>query len=401
MEEHFGALNLSVVSTLPNENQSQEKKWKVAHRLVTPHPLNENDGGASIETVWEICGEQQRVAVYSGPDAVSARTLQISLQLPDYAVAPPDEDDPCLQWTVFAAGDSKQSKKKKPVIVLACLVHPNAVTLWDVYGTGDLPSEGWTVTLPFDCRSILALPDEGLLLQRLETPDDNHTFEASGAADHDFVLQGPPPLWNNSNNHTVLPQVPVPAAVSSTASSGGVASLFTLHHPLEDVLPVSLSDMSRQQQSLFSSQPQAVVTDVLEQVLWVGTAKVLLDNNETNNKRQVSLMVTYHTQQHRHAVWQIRDAPPPPAVVPLFQQLQQKYRIGNVDWDDNHDMMGVAERPLRVSRDEALADALGVSTTSRKTSIGPNPSMTSSRKRQKESLYSPTGGGGVTTNVDV
>ena len=87
-----------------------------------------------------------------------------------------------------------------------------------------------------------------------------------------------PPLstktWNN------LSTTPVP----TTATTSSITSLFTLHHPLEDVLPVTLINDNTKETFLSLLQHQAMpVTDVFEYVLWTGTAE-WLDTSINNNK---------------------------------------------------------------------------------------------------------------------
>jgi len=425
-EGEFAPLRLSVlggtdgtVSPHPKQPESststgEQTKWTVAHRLVTPHPLApHNSGSSSIETVWQVCGTQQRVAVYPGPDGSRRNNAVVhaSFQLPEEAaVAPPNAS--CLQWCVFGDSDDKEDTTTTTTttssgLVLACLVHPNAVTLYDVYGTTttssnknsfQLPTEGWTVSLPFDCRSIHAL-ERGLLLQRLETPEDDEHDD-----NKEFVLQEPPSLWND--NGSSIPPVAMNQQQQPNSSNGGVASLFTLHHPLDDILPVVLDAQQQAADAVFASHPNPV-TDVLEQVLWVGTAewRSRTQSTETKTTTTALLMVTYHTHRRRHAVWHLRAAPPPPAPVPLWEQTRQRYRVPHSnhaalsldDLDGGVVGGGVMEPSSlspswKVSRDEALADALGVVVPTGRTAAATTAAgaPVSSNRRRTSSLFSPT-----------
>ena len=116
------------------------------------------------------------------------------------------------------------------------------------------------------------------------------------------------------------------------------------------------------------------------------------------------LMVTYHTHRRRHAVWHLRAAPPPPAPVPLWEQTRQRYRVPHSDHaalsleDLDGGVGGVMEPSSssmspswRVSRDEALADALGVVVpTSRTAATAATSAPVSSNRRRTSSLFSPT-----------
>lgn len=106
---------------------------------------------------------------------------------------------------------------------------------------------------------------------------------------------------------------------------------------------------------------------------------------------------------HRHAVWAIKNAPPPPETPPLWQQSRQ-WRceddwsttfLGTLDQEDM-EILGVgaandAAAIMSISRDDALADALGVRRTPRKavqdmSSVPPrNLSTVAVRKSRRQS----------------
>lgn len=497
---HAGTSTRGSTSTNTNRKSSSAKPsplWTVHQRLVTSHPMQTRTAAttttngvyeckepiapsASIETVWQVSNNNpsdggggggrrlnQRIAVYSGPNCPS-RTLHVSLQLPDCAVPPSPvlDDDRIIPTTIGSSSLAWANFPEQKHPVLCCLVNRTTLCLWDVYpaassGNDDpskcekqflpLPSEGWTIPLPFECRVILPL-SVGLLLQRINDMEDepnrsdyvgrhNTMFqklqekEEEDDDDNDgFVLQGPPAFWKHGRapptpkpsfsptavgGHSTQRMARPPAVfstepfephqskqlsyhspvLSTPALSPAIPSLFSLHHPLEDVLPVTqISKDTFSQQSPFS--------DAHEQVLWVEATEWIAPDNHGNSMvdeevevRSTQLMVTYHSILQRHAIWSLTDAPPPPPTLPLYQQTRQKYpTVTSKDvrdddrtqyrsnsatapwnyWDDEA-AADASVPPLelqmpfsssgqtdpvflssRVSRDQALADALGV-----------------------------------------
>jgi anaphase-promoting complex subunit 1 len=427
----------SSVDGSSSPSSSKSGKYHVLQRLVTAHPFrrgshwNSNDDDTSIETTLEhwrsfnddIDTSWMRVAVYSGPDG--CRTLHASYQLPAEAhpssLADQDGNTATLCWAAFP---------EQPNHPLLCvLVHSTAVCLWDVYPdkkslvTG---GDGWTVSLPFDCCGIHAIGNSGgVLLQRLEDVEDYSQDESQhvlNAVDEDdgFFLKAPPKLARmmadsaNQASPAAWSSQPPPASSLPMSMTPSVSSLFSLQHPLADILPVS---------QLFTGDVNALhavtpVTDVFEKVIWVGTAQWAshddVDSQKTSLQCEQVLLVTYHTTKQRHAVWLVQDAPPPAETAPLWQrsrQWRQSEPEGQHDWNAlrDHDEVDLAaaeflantsaEEPIpaaSVSRTDALADALGVR---RQTPRQPMPvgresrshprNIEQSQQQQQSSLFSP------------
>jgi anaphase-promoting complex subunit 1 len=406
----------SATSTATNNTKHCETgKFHVLQRIVSAHPFRKGwlsdacPDETSIETtleVWKSFAKDEaswmRVAVYSGPDN-GCTNLHASFQLPADA-HPPSLDAveaggntqcPVLCWPAFP---------EQPLHPVLCvLVHSTAVCLWDVYPDENslvTGGDGWTVSLPFDCSGIHAIGDSGgLLLQRLEDVQDYYqqqddpmgmTTTTALCEDDGFFLKAPPKLARIMSD----PGDPAPAAVwtpppqqpeSLFNNATAVSSLFSLQHPLADILPVSQL-LTGKDGSINALHPVKPVTDVLEKVLWVGTARWASLTGDANHKtvqqnNQV-VMVTYHAVKQRHAVWLIQDAPPPAEVPPLWQRSRQwreaasaEGSAGGGDWNamrDHDDAADLAADllgdspladpvpPVSVSRTDALAEALGV-----------------------------------------
>jgi anaphase-promoting complex subunit 1 len=427
------------------------------HSSVTAEPFRHTI--KTIWEVDAQNSRHQRIAIYSGPECPVSRVL-IALKLPESAIAPPQMMHPEQQTqcgSVFAWVNFRNQEKgahnhrysNNPL--LCCLINRNSICFWDVFPKNEwnsssvlsttvldamsrneepsvgphlsIPSEGCIVPLPFDCDTIVALDSGGLLLQRMEDHEDHALYSTMqerntsshnefGSLDDGFVLLGPPSTWKHrlqqaapypSSSPRNVPssrQQPSPMFPSSGANTlptdSGTVSLFTLHHPLDDVLPVMLAPNNKQASSFSSFSPQ--FTDVFEQVIWIGTAEWINEvisetqlhgtKNGDFAKGSAQLMVTYHTIEKRHAIWMVDDAPEPPKVPPLHEQTRNRFkgRSSNsthkygpmrdtVDLllDDNDFPMknsldvsvNVGLRPPHqsshfTSRDVALADALGV-----------------------------------------
>ena len=299
--------------------------------------------------------------------------------------------------------------------------------------------EGHNIPLPFECCAIYAVGDgkHGLLLQRCESTEDiiafdnkimnnnsnnnnnnnndNNNTEADDHADDGFVLKAPPRpvrLARDSTGGSTLASLNVSTASTPTMMGGGgggggvgeggggptsllstslIPSIFSLHHPQGDILPVS---------NFAEGDLQAIpATDVFEKILYTGVIKwVNEDCSSYMNIKQHSqpICVTYHSQLRRHAVWEIKHTPPPPPAPPLWQ-VSRQWRSKN-GWDSH---LGVLQQDLEdfelvdgvvessshpydvASRNEALADALGVRKTTPRnaTSAADNPVPTTRAAR--------------------
>ena len=208
----------------------------------------------------------------------------------------------------------------RPHAPLLCVLSGSAATLhlWDVYpasssseqSSATCTSSSWTVALPFDCSRIHPLgQDRGLLLCRQDDEADAEATLPTGAGlsddPEDAAMDGP-----------AFPLVP---------------SLFTLAHPLEDVLPVLVEPFAPHLPHSVHEPDPSPLGDAREQVLWVGTCPSSSSshsgndhNNDADDVASTILCVTYHTALRRHAVWTLRQAPPPPAAPPLYEQTRHR-----------------------------------------------------------------------------
>ena len=292
-----------------------------------------------------------------------------------------------LCWTTFP---------DRPHHPLMCvLANPTLLCIWDVYPSksvdGDAEEleggEGHNIPLPFEACAIYGVGNgkHGLLLQRSESTEDilaynhnNNRINTHGetAPDHHlheddgFILKAPPRpvrLRDSIGGGSTLASLNISTATTPTMMGGGggeaapsaaglIPSLFSLHHPQGDILPVSQGD------------PQLTAfSDVFEKILYTGVV-TWVDVDQRQQSQPIC--VTYHSQLRRHAFWEIQTTPPPPPQAPLWQ-VSKHWRSKN-GWDSH---LGVLQQDLEdfelvdaselsrydtASRNDALADALGV-----------------------------------------
>ena len=403
--ESFSPVPITALVDLSTHLGCDDPKPEIVQRVVTSHPLFPD---ASIETVWEVYSSSRsttselakdddtrwmRIAIYSGPDT-SPRTLHASFELHSDAdpqqVSPEDTLHKLLSWTTFP------EQPQHPV--LCVLVQPTSLCLWDPYPSSDepdtdssrlsLPEEGWTITLPFECSSVLAVHGRGLFLQRLEYAEDSSSSRPEDNNDDGFVLKSPPTNRNYHSNNNNTAAIPLPHSMPA------VPALFSLEHPLEDILPVcelvsssnnkNAADANNNNTSSFAT-PARPIVDVHEKLLWMGPVMI----HDAQQQEPQVLVLTYHTQTRRHALWAVQQAPPPPRQMPLYQQTRLSHQHSNVlTLLEDLDLMGLDTAAATsttttlppASRQEALADALGVRrTTPRRESRGPEPFVSPNR----------------------
>lgn len=293
--------------------------YQVLQKLVSSSPNalldDDEDDAAEIETCLEQFVESstgsvlwRRVVVRSGPSCPQQVT-HASYMLPEdcatnsFPVHPGGTGVSVLCWTAFPDRPQRQ--------MLCVLANPTLLCIWDVYSGGqrdDIGVEGHTIPLPFEACGIHAVDANfGLLLQRAETVEDMHAFDyqngnGNGEDDDDgFVLKAPPrPVrLRESTGGNTFASLNVSTSLG-TAGTGGVSSstipsLFSLSHPLDDILPVST----------FSEGDllAAVATDVFEKILFVGVVRWVDEDEDLAllEKKQLSqpVCVTYHSQLKR------------------------------------------------------------------------------------------------------
>ena len=276
--------------------ESENGHYDVLQRLVTPSPKPDHSE-AEIETALEtFVGPDgvalwRRVVVRSGPSCPK-QVVHASYMLPKKAVSV--LTDLVLCWTAFPERPDHQ--------LLCVLATPTLLCIWDVYPEGeeaDLGGEGHSIPLPFEASGIHSIGGRhGLMIQRIETMEDRLTFDAQNKTwtstglqgdddDDGFVLKAPPrPVRLRESIGTSIGSVP--------AGSGSVPSLFSLSHPLDDVLPIS----NLPEGELHPS----VVTDVAEKILFVGVLRWTDPNESVIDRKEYSqpICVTYHTHRKRY-----------------------------------------------------------------------------------------------------
>lgn len=293
---------------------NHDLRYDVVQRIVSPSP-HQNHPETEVETVLEVGREPdggrlwRRVVVRSGPSCAKP-VIHGSFQLPDDdasdAVIQPDRSVIC--WTSF---------QPQPDHKLLCvLANPSVLCIWDVYPRdggerGGLGVEGHSIQLPFEASSIHAAGDDGrgLLLQRMDSLEDRLLFDAksklwstnTGLHNHmvdeeedGFFLKPPPRPVRLGGS-----EIPSASSIggggeASFASNNLVPSLFSLSHPLDDVLPVLCICSER-------DESPKIATDVFEKVLFAGVV-CWSDRNVVGSKRREwrqPICVTYHTQRRR------------------------------------------------------------------------------------------------------
>ena len=249
--------------------------------------------GPDGETLW------RRVVVRSASSS-NHQVLHASYMLPTNCPAVEDTEN-SICWASFP---------KRPKHQFLCvLASSTLLCIWDVYPDSaetELGGDGHSIPLPFEASAIYPIGEQkfGLFIQRKESVEDrlafdlqNKTWTMSGlqGADEDddgFVLKAPPrPLRLSGDfSSNSFGGSPIPS------SSNPVPSLFSLSHPLDDVLPVSL---------MMSGETQAgIVTDVFEKIIFVGILR-WTDPTEPIVDRKLytqPICVTYHMQRKRYVL---------------------------------------------------------------------------------------------------
>jgi len=322
-------------------------RYETLQRLVTASPAAVSSTGSfslggEIETLLQVyIGPEsdtplwRRVVVRSGP-LCPRRTVHASFQIPE------GEDDVILSgnvlcWASFTQDRPQQSSQRRHQqrkqqqshqhLYLCVLASPTLVCIWDVYpekGNDSSVGEGHSISLPFEASSIHALEggQSGLLIQRIETAEDyweamNVTLNVAADGnssprmgysrdtlghDHEedddgFVLGPPQPV------RTSIEPPPTPPVMEV------VPSLFSLSHPLDDVLPISYNSRMATATTTSSSpnlpppiqSNHTMISDVFEKVLfsgslsWVDPKVGYLDRKECH----IPICVTYHIQKKR------------------------------------------------------------------------------------------------------
>jgi hypothetical protein len=289
------------------EDQGDSPHYETIRRVLSksPHP---DHWETEIETVIEAFSEPggdilwRRVVVRSG-SSCPRQVVHASFKLPDgsstTALLPHDS---ILCWAAF---------QERPGRKLLCvLASPTLLCIWDAYphdegkGAG-LGVEGHCIPLPFEARCIHPVGDgRGILLQRMDSMEDRLIFDlhsrtwtmnsATEDDDDGFFLKAPPRPTGRGNEMTRGNPLGVAMNMPTNASGNPVPSFFSLSHPLDDVLPVSLLSNEK------NDHPR-VVSDVFEKVLFAGVLSWANPSESGIDRREYSqpICVTYHTLRQR------------------------------------------------------------------------------------------------------
>ena len=336
----------TTTTTIPsNNNNNRHHQYRQLERIVTPlHPIHDNDGndncGGEVETILEALYETndhhdqkllwRRVVVQSSTASTNnqKKMVHASFLLPQVDDNDDDTDDnddtsfgSRLAWTTFAEQNgteaTPETSKSQPVLcvlaapTLLCLYHVHPST-HNSMSNSVVVEDAHTIPLPFRAARLQALTScgGGLLLQRQASVVDQeelqiqmqqsqyHSFlnskeEASNMMDDNdgFVLQAPPKPVRTTTpmNHSMTTNV-----------NHGVPSLFSLQHPLEDVLPVLwLNDNDDNNDNPTTTTTERMVTDVFETVLFCGSFEWEDETND-HDQQQLPICVTYHQHLKRY-----------------------------------------------------------------------------------------------------
>ena len=311
-----------------NCKSDQDGSYQVIQRLLSPNPRLPD---SEIETVLEAYETPlgclwRRVSVWSG--LTTKRLMQASFILPNQSgldsvtkhvshqaahQAARHEQASLLCWAAFP---------ERPNHKLLCvLVNPAMLTIWDVYPSADdnnsdgvyISAEGHSVSLPFSCSSIHPLgKSQGIFLERKQEQEDLDARKVSehqnmdiqnGELEDEFFLKVPPRntrLASVQTDHNDAgqnlfphPQGGAPLATPRTAYTAlpvEVASLFSLTHPLEDVLPVALSSQDNMRDG-------AIITDVFEKIIHSSTLRWV--DQDDHQEYHHPICITYNTMLKR------------------------------------------------------------------------------------------------------
>ena len=311
---------LWITPLFQRDENGGDEGYRTLKRLIsrTPNPSCVDSPYGEVEA----CLEE-----YLGPDgdALWRRVAVRGCTGSDYVLhasfaLPPSDDN--LFDTSFSFGNEDHimcwaSFPERPDHKLLCvLASPLLLCIWDVYPSnkdGTMEpiggGEGNCVTLPFEARGIFPLAEQhGLLLQRKNTVEDRLVNEslkrsfrmARAELDEEyaggFVLQEPPKpvrLGNVLTSPSGMEMTIAPPSPQVSVKGGSIPSLFSLKHPLDEILPVT---------RLEGDSSHAFFADVREEILFVGTPRWTDREDGPYEKTEYSqpICVTYHTELKRY-----------------------------------------------------------------------------------------------------
>ncbi len=313
-----------------------------------------------------------------------------------------------LCWTKFQSLVDKKSNQNRSnncgKAYLCVLAGPRTLKVFDVYPKSKVNSdnvdefsqgEGQTVTLPFEASSIFSLPAPyyGLLIQRAATVDEevymptlnydyypivlsnaknNHKIEQNDGIKNnkeEYVVDGPPSTVRLELNNNFIHQSDLKQskgddrAMSPTPSSSGseigmeipspspfnqvIPSLYTLHNPLDDILPCNIlpneiysENESKTKLSVWrtthyeTNQTTQYFSNAFEHVIFVGKPRSFISFPSPQKETETdgfTFIVTFNSKFKRHAFWVLKPAHDPQLNVPLWQQTSQAMKNVNFD----------------------------------------------------------------------
>ena len=303
---------LLVTSLAQHRKTDCEYIYHAVQRIVSPSPDRDHPE-TEIETVLEVGVDRsgtrlsRRVVVRSGPSCPKP-VVHGSFKLPDEtsdSISQPGNSVMC--WTAF---------QPRPDHKLLCVLgNPSVLCIWDVYPRdgvegGGLGVEGHSIQLPFEASSIHPVGDSGLglMLQRIDSVEDRILFDThckaffanTGIQNHvaddeeDGFFLKPPPRPVRLGAGEMSNSGSIGGGNAPVSSNNLVPSLFSLSHPLDDVLPICCISSDR-------DEPPRIATDVFEKVLFAGVVRWTEPGVAGSKRREYKqpICVTYHTQRKR------------------------------------------------------------------------------------------------------
>lgn len=330
----------TTTTTIPSNNNNSHHQYRQLERIVTPlHHHGDNDnGGGEVETILEALYETnhennhekllwRRVVVQSSTsNHNNQKMVHASFLLPQVDDNDTDDDTDNddtllgsrLAWTTFAEQNdteaTPETSKSQPV--LCVLAAPTLLCLYHVHPSNNRKSntvvveDAHTIPLPFRAARLQALTS-GLLLQRQASVVDQEELQMMMQSQYPSFLNShnskeEPMMDDNDNDGFVLQAPPKPVRTTTpmnhsmtTNVNHGVPSLFSLQHPLEDVLPVLWLNHDNHDNNPSTTTTERMVTDVFETVLFCGSFEWEDETND-HDQQQLPICVTYHQHLKRY-----------------------------------------------------------------------------------------------------
>ena len=337
-------------------HSKKKPQRRIIQSIVTPIPISickdaQKKANALGSGEVQICIEEylqndsplfRRVAVRSyGNISDDGGILHASFSLPIGPLPAHGKD-----WICWADFHGKA--------YLCVLTGPETLRIFDVYPSSTVKSvigggEGHSVSLPFEASGIFSLPgfdSGGLMIQR--QPDQgglqaelNGVNTTTGNESLEFDMGTGEPLGPPStlrlgvNPKKFQPRLNSDGPMSSASSCSSdsdidrmvsskltsecvIPSLYTLHHPLDEIRPCLIIPREKEGEGgTVWRQSTSHFCNVSEMVIFVGKPRCF-----TRELKDI-IVVTYDCIKKCHSVWILNEAPPPPDPVPLWKLTSQ------------------------------------------------------------------------------